>query len=118
MGLNLLTREEEIGKVNTSNKVFESFKHFFMGPNSQGKIAAYIVSCDPIADVTAPDGSKILDFAMPYSANGLSGLGRNPVLPTPFVVAIKFAPAPNATARRRRWDWGPATTPWLVTTPT
>ncbi len=79
MGLNLVTRQEEVGRVKTNNKVFESFRHFFMGPNREGRVSPYIVSCDPIADVTAPDGSKILDFVMPSTVNDISGLGRNPV---------------------------------------
>lgn len=81
VGVNLVTRQREIGKVRTNNKVFESLKHFFLGPNSESRIAPYIVSCHPIADVTAPDGSKILDFVMPTTVNGKSGLGINPVNP-------------------------------------
>ncbi len=81
MGQNLVTREWEVGKVSTNNKVFESLKQFFLGPNSEGRVAPYIVSCHPIADVTAPDGTKILDFVMPTTAAGKSGLGYNPVNP-------------------------------------
>ncbi len=81
IGVNLVTRQEEVGRVRTNNKVFASFKNFFYGPNAEGKYAPYIVSCHPIADVTAPDGSKILDFAMPSTTNGKSGLGHNPVQP-------------------------------------
>lgn len=80
-GLNLLTREKEIGKASTNNKVFVSLKHFAMGPDARGRIAPYIVGCQPIADVTAADGSKKLDFVMPATANGLSGLALNPVNP-------------------------------------
>ncbi len=81
MGLNLITGQMEVGRASTNNKIFESLKYFMMGPNKWGKIAPYIVGCQPIADVTAPDGSKILDFAMPYTANGLSGLALQPVNP-------------------------------------
>ena len=81
-GLNLVTGQEEIGQARTKNKVFESFKHFSMGPNRKGKISPYIVGCQTVADVTAPDGSKILDFVMPTTAiKGLSGLALNPVNP-------------------------------------
>ncbi len=80
-GVNLVTRQEEVGRVRTNNKVFEAFRHFVLGPNRSGKIAPYIVSCHPIADVTAPDGSKILDMVMPQTANERSGLGHNPVNP-------------------------------------
>ncbi|MFQ5463101.1 MAG: thrombospondin type 3 repeat-containing protein [Phycisphaerae bacterium] len=81
VGQNLVTRQWEVGKVTTNNKVYESLKHFSIGPNSEGRIAPYIVGCQPIADVTAPDGSKILDMVMPTTANGRSGLGLQPVNP-------------------------------------
>ncbi len=80
-GLNLITREEELGKASTGNKVFVSLKHFAMGMNAQGKVSPYIVGCQPIADVTAADGSKKLDFVMPETVNGLSGLALQPVQP-------------------------------------
>ncbi len=81
MGQDLVTREWQVGKASTNNKVFESLKHFSMGLNSEGRTSPYIVACQPIADVTAPDGSKILDFVMPTTVNGLSGLALNPVNP-------------------------------------
>ncbi len=81
IGLNLVTRMEEVGRVRTNNKVFETMRPFFIGPNSEGRIAPYLVACQPIADVTAPDGTKILDFQMPQTAKGLSGLAMNPVQP-------------------------------------
>lgn len=80
-GQNLVTRNIEIGRVKTNNKVFETFRPFFIGPNSEGRVAPYLVACQPIADVTAPDGTKILDFQMPRTAKGVSGLGMNPVQP-------------------------------------
>ena len=81
MGRNLVTREYEVGRVKTNNKVFETFRPFFIGPNSEGRVAPYLVACQPIADVTAPDGSKVLDFQMPSTAKGVSGLSLNPVQP-------------------------------------
>jgi hypothetical protein len=81
MGLNLMTGEPEVGKVSTNNKIFETLRPFALGPNSEGRIAPYLVGCQPIADVTGPKGEKILDFVMPVTANGLSGLALNPVNP-------------------------------------
>lgn len=81
VGLNMFTGQYEIGKVTTNNKIFEALRTFSLGPNSEARAAPYLVACQPIADVTAPDGSKILDFAMPVTSNGLSGLGLNPVQP-------------------------------------
>lgn len=80
-GINLVTRNEEVGLVKTNNKVFETFRPFFIGPNSEGRVAPYLVACQPIADVTAPDGTKILDFQMPTTSKGVSGLAMNPVQP-------------------------------------
>ncbi|MFQ5491272.1 MAG: hypothetical protein ACE5GE_11165, partial [Phycisphaerae bacterium] len=80
-GLNLITRREEVGAARTGNKVFVSLKHFAMGLNAQGKYSPYIVGCQPIADVTAADGTKKLDFVMPETTNGLSGLALQPVDP-------------------------------------
>jgi hypothetical protein len=81
LGQNLLTRLFEVGKVSTNNKVFESFRQFQMGFNSEGRVAPFIVGCQVVADVTAPDGSKILDMVMPTTTNGLSGLALQPVQP-------------------------------------
>ncbi|MBV1910010.1 MAG: hypothetical protein KUG78_11955 [Kangiellaceae bacterium] len=78
-GINLITREEVIGKASTNNKMFVSMKHFALGLNSQSKISPFIVGCHPIADVTAADGTKKLDFVMPKTkVKGLSGLAFNP----------------------------------------
>lgn len=81
MGQNLVTGLWETGKVTTNNKVFEVMRPFFLGPNKEGRVAPYIVGCEPIADVTAPDGSKILDFKMPETVNSKSGLALQPVQP-------------------------------------
>ncbi len=80
-GINLITRKEEVGKVRTSDKVYVSLKHFAIGYNAEGRVSPYIVGCQPIADVTAPDGTKKLNFVMPATVNGLSGLALNPVNP-------------------------------------
>ncbi len=78
-GLNLVTREEVIGKASTNNKMFVTMKHFALGLNSQSKISPFIVGCQPIADVTAADGTKKLDFVMPKTkVKGISGLAFNP----------------------------------------
>ena len=66
----------------------------------------FIVGCQVYADVTAPDGSKILDFASPETANGLSGLGLQPVNPHTVRGAGEVrARVWSATARRRPWVW-------------
>jgi hypothetical protein len=81
VGLNLMTGQYEVGKASTNNKIFESLRNFSIGPNSEGRVAPYIVGCQPMADVTAADGTKVMEFKMPTTANGLSGLAMNPVNP-------------------------------------
>ncbi|MCP3905235.1 MAG: hypothetical protein GY715_16540 [Planctomycetes bacterium] len=80
-GLNLMTRRLEIGRARTNNKVFESLRYFTIGPNSEGRVAPYVVACQPIADVTSRTGEKLLDLVMPETSNGRSGLAHNPVNP-------------------------------------
>jgi hypothetical protein len=80
-GLNLMTRRLEMGRARTNNKIFESLRHFAIGPNSEGRVAPYLVACQPIADVTSRTGEKLLDFVMPETTNGRSGLAHNPVQP-------------------------------------
>jgi len=79
IGTNLITRQSDVGKAATGNKMFLSMRHFSMGLNAQGKTSPYIVGCQPIADVTAADGSKKLAMVMPETVNGLSGLALQPV---------------------------------------
>ena len=84
-GKNLLTGEIEDWKASTNNKMFVALRHFAMGVNSQRKISPFVVGCHPMADVTmddgTPGGKKLLDFAMPETVNGKSGLAHNPTHP-------------------------------------
>lgn len=81
LGLNLMTGQYEVGKASTNNKIFESMRNFSLGPNSEDRVAPYIVGCQPMADVTDPAGNKVMEFKMPVTSNGLSGLGMAPVQP-------------------------------------
>ncbi|MFQ5424316.1 MAG: hypothetical protein ACE5F9_10095 [Phycisphaerae bacterium] len=80
-GLNMMTRQWEQGRARSNDKIFVSLRQYMIGPNSSGRIASYIVGCQPIADITDANGATILDFAMPYTVNGLSGLAMQPVNP-------------------------------------
>jgi len=80
-GKNLLTGETEEWQALSNNKMFVALRQFSMGINSQRKISPFIVGCHPIADVTNSKGEKILDFVMPVTANGKSGLAHNPTHP-------------------------------------
>jgi len=77
-GKNLLTGETEEWQASSNNKMYVALRHFALGVNGQRKISPFIVGCHPIADVTARDGTKLLDFVMPETVNGKSGLAHNP----------------------------------------
>jgi len=77
-GKNLLTGETEEWQASSNNKMYVALRHFAMGVNGQRKISPFIVGCHPIADVTARDGTKLMDFVMPETVNGKSGLAHNP----------------------------------------
>ncbi len=81
VGLNLMTGQYEVGKASTNNKIFESMRNFSLGPNSEERVAPYIVGCQPMADVTDTQGNKLMEFKMPVTSNGLSGLAMDPVQP-------------------------------------
>ncbi|NOZ52337.1 MAG: hypothetical protein GXP08_04195 [Gammaproteobacteria bacterium] len=77
-GKNLLTGETEEWQASTNNKMYVALRHFAMGVNGQRKISPFIVGCHPIAEVIAKDGTKLLDFVMPETTQGKSGLAHNP----------------------------------------
>ena len=66
------TRTE--GRVNTQEKVFAAFKQFYVGRDSHGAVAPYMVGFSTMATVHAADGTLILDQEMPVTAAGLSGM--------------------------------------------
>ncbi|MCK6481525.1 MAG: hypothetical protein L6R43_15710 [Planctomycetes bacterium] len=66
------TRTE--GRVNTQEKVFATFKQLYLGRDSHGAVAPYMVGFSTMATVHAADGTLILDQEMPVTAAGLSGM--------------------------------------------
>jgi hypothetical protein len=72
--LDILSGNRTEGRVTTQEKVFSTFKHFYLGWNSHGRIAPYMVGFSSMATVHAEDGELTLDQALPVTKKGLSGM--------------------------------------------
>ncbi len=72
--LDLLSGNRTPGRVTTQEKVFSTFKNFYLGWNSHGRVAPYMVGFSSMATVHAADGELLLDQALPETRNGLSGM--------------------------------------------
>jgi hypothetical protein len=62
------------GRVTTQEKVFATWKSFYAGLNEDGRIAPYLTGFSTMGTVDDRDGKRILDQAMPVTAEGLSGM--------------------------------------------
>ena len=72
--LDMMTGERTPGRVTTQEKVFGTFRGFYMGWNTDGMIAPYMVGFSSMGTVHDEDGEVIIDQEMPVTANGLSGM--------------------------------------------
>jgi len=72
--LDLLSGLRTPGRVTTQEKVFATWKSFYAGLDSQGRIAPYLTGFSTMGSVHDADGRTILDQRMPETAEGLSGL--------------------------------------------
>ena len=72
--LDLLSGQRTVGRVTTQEKVFSTFKSFFLGWNSHGRIAPYMVGFSTMATVHDEKGALLLDQALPVTRSGLSGM--------------------------------------------
>ncbi len=72
--LDILSGERTCGRTNTLEKVFSTFKGYYLGVNSEGMIAPFMVGFSTFTSVHAKDGRMVLDQAMPETAAGLSGM--------------------------------------------
>lgn len=72
--LDLLSGQRTTGRVTTQEKVFSTFKSFYLGWNSHGKIAPYMVGFSSMASVHDEEGNLVLDQALPVTTAGLSGM--------------------------------------------
>ncbi|HIE60144.1 MAG TPA: hypothetical protein EYQ02_00140, partial [Microbacterium sp.] len=72
--LDLLSGRKTRGRVTTQEKVFATWKSFYAGLNEDGRIAPYLTGFSTMGTVDDRDGKRILDQAMPVTAEGLSGM--------------------------------------------
>jgi Ca2+-binding EF-hand superfamily protein len=72
--LDLLSGKRTPGRVTTQEKVFASWKSFYVGRNERGAWAPYLTGFSTMGSVTDEDGRLILDQVMPVTAAGLSGM--------------------------------------------
>ena len=72
--LDMLSGNRTTGRVTTQEKVFSTFKHFYLGWNSHGRIAPYMVGFSSMATVHDADGRLLLDQELPVTPAGLSGM--------------------------------------------
>ena len=72
--LDLVSGQRTEGRVTTQEKVFSTFKSFYLGWNSHGRIAPYMVGFSTMATVHDEKGALVLDQALPVTRAGLSGM--------------------------------------------
>ncbi len=72
--LDMLSGARTQGRVTTQEKVFSTFKHYYLGWNSHGKIAPYMVGFSSMATVHDDKGELVLEQALPVTRAGLSGM--------------------------------------------
>jgi Ca2+-binding EF-hand superfamily protein len=72
--LDLLSGRRTPGRVTTQEKVFATWKSFYVGRNERGAFAPYLTGFSTMGSVWDADGRLLLDQVMPVTAEGLSGL--------------------------------------------
>ena len=72
--LDLLTGARTRGRCTTQEKVFATFKHFYLGMNDEDRIAPYLVGFSTMGSVHDESGRKFIDQQLPVTAAGLSGM--------------------------------------------
>lgn len=72
--LDLLSGTRTPGRVTTQEKVFSTFKHFYLGWDSHGRAAPYMVGFSSMATVHDKDGGIVFEQELPVTRAGLSGM--------------------------------------------
>lgn len=72
--LDLLTGRRTPGRVTTQEKVFATWKGFYAGRDERGRIEPYLTGFSTMGSVTDARGERVLDQALPVTAEGLSGM--------------------------------------------
>ncbi|MFG0320293.1 MAG: hypothetical protein ACF8XB_23670 [Planctomycetota bacterium JB042] len=72
--LDMMTGERTPGRVTTQEKVFSTFRGLYLGWNSEGMVAPYMVGFSSMGSVHDESGELVLDQVMPVTAAGRSGM--------------------------------------------
>ncbi len=72
--LDLISGERTPGRVNTTEKVFATWKNFYLGWNTEGLTAPYMVGFSTVCSAYDKEGKLVLDQECPKTAEGLSGM--------------------------------------------
>jgi hypothetical protein len=66
--------ERTAGRCTTQEKVFATFRQFYLGLNDEGMVAPYLVGFSTMGSVHDEKGALALDQSLPVTAAGKSGL--------------------------------------------
>jgi hypothetical protein len=72
--LDLLSGERTKGRCTTTEKVFATFKNFYLGFDGRGQVAPYLVGFSTMGSVRDDKNRLVLDEQLPVTAAGLSGM--------------------------------------------
>jgi len=72
--LDILSGKRTPGRVSTQEKIFATFRHYYLGVDSHGDIAPYMVGFSTTGTFRDRNGETILRQALPVTAEGLSGM--------------------------------------------
>jgi len=72
--LDVISGQRTPGRVTTQEKIFATFRHFYLGVDSRGKIAPYMVGFSTAGTYRDESGNVVLRQELPVTAAGLSGM--------------------------------------------
>ncbi|MBI5365959.1 MAG: hypothetical protein HZA54_02885, partial [Planctomycetes bacterium] len=72
--LDLLSGERTVGRVTTQEKVFATWRGLYLGYDTRGRIAPYMVGFSTVTTAHDKEGKTPLAQVMPRTAGGLSGM--------------------------------------------
>ena len=72
--LDLLSGQRTPGRVSTNEKMFASFRHYYLGFDSHGKIAPYMVGFSTAGTFRDKNNALVLRQELPVTAARLSGM--------------------------------------------
>jgi len=72
--LDILAMKRTPGRVNTQEKIFSTFRGYYLGVDSHGRIAPYMVGFSTAGTYRDAEGKAVLREELPVTAAGLSGM--------------------------------------------